>query len=73
MATRMRVCLPFLVLLFFVMPAAAYTPGAELEEVSKSSASTGTKASDNEPQDVQDSFIISLMSTVALITLLRRR
>jgi hypothetical protein len=55
------------------MPAAAYTPGAELEEVSKFTASTGTKASDNEPQDVQDSFIISLMSTVALITLLRRR
>lgn len=70
MAARMRVCLPFLVLLFFVMPAAALTPGAKLDEVSKFIASTGTKESDNEPQDVQDSVIISLMSTNALLALL---
>lgn len=73
MATRMRVCLPFLVMLVIVMPAAALSPVAELEEVSKSTARAATEAFDKEPQDVQASVAISLMSTVALMRLLRRR
>jgi hypothetical protein len=60
-------------MLVIVMPAAALSPVAELEEVSKSTARAATEASDTEPQDVQASVAISLMSTVALIRLLRSR
>jgi len=65
MARRVWVCSPLLATLFFVMPAAAQSPGAELEEVSKPTAS--------EPQDVPEPGITSLIFAAGLLTLLRRR
>jgi hypothetical protein len=73
MARRVRVCSSLLASLFFVMPAAAQTPGAELEEVSKPTASAGTNVSAGEPHDVPEAGITSLIFTAGLLMLLRRR
>jgi hypothetical protein len=72
MARRVRVC-SLLATSFFVMPAAAQTPGAELDEVSKPTASAGTKVSASEPHEVPEPAITSLIYAAGLITLLRRR
>ena len=60
MARRVRVCF-LLASVFFVMPAAAQTPGAELDEVSKPTASAGTKVSASEPHEVPGPAITSLI------------
>lgn len=73
MANSVWVCFSFLLLLFFVMPAAAYAPAAKLEQVSILTTSEGKKISANEPQNLHDPAIISQISAVALLKLLRRR
>ncbi|OYV05554.1 MAG: hypothetical protein CFE26_10990 [Verrucomicrobiales bacterium VVV1] len=73
MARRVGVCSSLLASLFFVMPAAAQTPGSELEEVSRPTASAGTKDSAIEPHDVPEPAITSLIFAAGLLTLLRRR
>ena len=66
-------CSALLASLFFVMPTAAQTPGAALEEVSRPTASAGTKDSASEPNDVPEPAITSLIFAAGLLTLLRRR
>ena len=61
MARKIRVCSSLLASVFFVMPAAAQTPGAELDEVSKPTASAGTKVSASEPHEVPGPAITSLI------------
>lgn len=73
MANSAWVCFSFLFLLIFVMPAATYAPAVKLEEVTNLTTSEGKMVSANEPQNLQDPAIISQISAVALLKLLRRR
>lgn len=73
MANKARVCSTPLAKMFFVIPAALRTPGAELEEVSKPTVSAGTKISASDPHDMPEPGITSRIFAAGLLALLRRR